>query len=185
MRVATPTTFRGVAPRPSLRGGGRSSLRSARSLLLALAALPVVAAPTAAQSEARWYWGVHAGSLLYQTTLLDWKSAPEVGVHWLITKRRTGLYVAVDQMFFQDRRGISSVENPFSPTGSTRAGFTRGRRYQASIYGIPLDSKVQTYLGVGLAIQHLTDADTVDIVSASPQEIAFASASIESGGAPI
>src|SRR5438874_4560722 len=48
----------------------------------------------------QWYWGAQGGFLLSKTNTQPYVYDPIVGGHWLITSRRTALYVAYEKALF-------------------------------------------------------------------------------------
>lgn len=106
----------------------------------------------------KWYWGAQGGLMEFKTpTSTSWQQAYTVGGSWFITGRRSALYVAYDQVIFNDTTS-SAVLDAASATGFQTLGFTRGRRIQAFLYAVPLDGPIQPYLGGGFAINQITNA---------------------------
>lgn len=156
-------------------------MRMLFGVLAATSALCVTASPARAQGadwESKWYWGAQGGSYVYQTRNAgggaDARSwAYDVGGHWLISKRRVGLYVAFDQLLFE-RDTLSAVPNSASTTGATEVRFTKGQRIQTSLYALPGPGAIQPYGGVGFAIHNITDAIPAEaFTSTQEQEIAL------------
>src|SRR5712672_2174390 len=77
-----------------------------RSLVLSAFALLAVAPPLFGQADAwqrKWYWGAETGVFTYQSPLSTGrKFAITAGGHWMITGKRSALYVAFDQIIFPD-----------------------------------------------------------------------------------
>ncbi len=78
-------------------------MRLLRVLVVATSFAALLAQPSAAQ-EGRpfrdaWFWGVKGGIASYSADGTDNNGAPMVGVDWLITRSRGGLYLSVDQAF--------------------------------------------------------------------------------------
>lgn len=126
----------------------------------------------AAQSDAwqhKWYWGAQGGVMAFQTpTGTGWQSAYTVGGHWLITGGRSALYFAFDQVFFKDSTS-SAVLDASSSTGIRTVQFNTGRRIQAHLYVIPMDTFLQIYLGGGFGINQVVDAAPEGVFS-TPQQ---------------
>lgn len=138
-------------------------------LVIVAVALMLLAAPAAAQQREapgwvdRWFWGASAGLLMY-----DHPSAatglvfdPIVGGHWLITGRRSGLYLGYEQAFFLDD---ATAEVP-DGLGTHTATFKQFRRISAALLAMPLDAIWQPFAGVGVAIQQVISPD---VAAAAP-----------------
>src|SRR5258708_33068619 len=76
--------------------------------------------------------------------------APIVGGHWLITARRTALYVAYEQAIFlgDDQAAIA---DPGSGSGLRDVTFHDMRRVMAGLMAFPLQRVVEPYVGGGFA----------------------------------
>ncbi len=109
--------------------------------------------------QRRWYWGAQGG-----VALQGGNTAGTVGGHWLITGKRSALSMGFDAIFFE---GGSSeiVTNAQSATGASTVGYSKGRRLQLILYGIPNDNKLQVYGGAGIAISQITDAQPLNTLS--------------------
>jgi hypothetical protein len=117
--------------------------------------------------------------MLYKTpTSTNWDNAYGIGASWFITKRQGGLYLAFDQMVYDDNT-TSAVVNNLSPTGFSQVAFTRSQRWQALVYAVPWSGAFQLYVGLGFEIQNVTDADTVSTGTETDAEVAAAQVAIE------
>ncbi len=96
----------------------------------------------------KWYWGTQGGVQAF--TLAGGRAAATAGGHWFITAGRSALYVAYDAQFMQ-------TLNQTIRTGQTTS-FNSGQRFQATVYAVPNDNKLQVMLGGGFAISRITDA---------------------------
>lgn len=139
---------------------------------LALSALLValVARPAAAQQSSdrhyRWYWGAQAGGLIYQTNAQGYVFDPIIGAHWLITGKRTALYIGAEQAFFlSDSRATVSDLN--SGSGLRDATFGQVRRLFAGVLAFPLQKRIEPFVGGGFAIMTVQDP-VVDCSGTSP-----------------
>ena len=114
----------------------------------------------------RWYWGAQAGGLLYQTSAQGYSFDPQLGAHWLITAKRTALYIGGEQAFFiNDAAGAVGDAN--SATGVRDATFSQVRRLFVGLLAFPLQRRVEPYAGGGFAIVTVQDA-VVDCSNTSP-----------------
>jgi hypothetical protein len=139
---------------------------------LALFALVValVARPSAAQQSNdrthRWYWGAQAGGLLYQTNAQGYFFDPVIGAHWLITGKRSALYIGAEQVFFlTESRAVVADRN--SATGLRDATFSQVRRLFAGVLVFPLQKRIEPFAGGGFAIMTVQDP-TVDCSGTTP-----------------
>jgi hypothetical protein len=139
---------------------------------LALSALVValVARPAAAQQSNernnRWYWGAQVGGFLYQTNAQGYIFDPVIGAHWLITGKRSALYIGGEQAFFlSDSRATVADRN--SSTGLRDATFRQVRRLFAGVLAFPLQKRIEPFVGGGFAIMTVQDA-TVDCSGTTP-----------------
>jgi hypothetical protein len=123
---------------------------------LAITALLVapLAGPLAGQVNLdrshKWYWGAQAGGMLYQTNDQGYFFDPVIGVHWLITGKRSALYLGGEQAFFlSDAR--STVVDP--ATGSAHdVTFNQVRRLFVGLLAFPLQKRIEPFGGGGFAI---------------------------------
>jgi hypothetical protein len=128
-------------------------------VLVVAAFAALLAQPSAAQ-EGRpfhdaWFWGVKGGIVSYSADGTDNNGAPVVGVDWLITRTRGGLYVSADQSFIHT---YGFYREPFV-TGDPYVRLDNERRY--SIVGMifPMQSpSFHPYLGVGGSLHQVVSA---------------------------
>ena len=120
------------------------------ALLLAAQTVPATAQDQSWQKK--WYWGAQGGTYLFSAG--GNQTGFSAGGHWFITAGRSALYLAFDQLFFDN------VTNVPISTGQL-VEFTSGQRLQATVYAIPTDGKLQVFLGGGFAIHRITDAAPV------------------------
>lgn len=157
-------------------------MRIVSGVALAAVLATLTAAPALGQDtgwQDRWYWGAQGTFFRYKTpTNAHWQTAYGVGGSWFITKRQGGLYLAFDQMLF-DEGTTSAVSNGLAPTGFTTVQFDRSQRWQALVYAVPWSGAFQLYLGVGFELHNVTNADTVSTGSETTQEIQAALVAIE------
>jgi hypothetical protein len=147
--------------------------------LVALGSLLVVA-PSAAQqagtSPFKWYVGGHGGVTSFRTNAGGRELMPVAGGHILITAKRTGLLLSVDQGFGSDEPTQTLFEIRDSTNQTIDAGvanwtFQGIRRYSAILMAYPVrNANIQPFIGIGGGIAHTTGN------SAGP----FADGSIES-----
>jgi hypothetical protein len=154
------------------------------SQLLALA-LAVGTTAASAQSNAwqrKWYWGGQGGMVFYTTPrMTGTQTAITGGGHWLITGKRSALYLAVNQIKYADSSITAVADQSAAATlGLRDVTFTSGHTIQAGIYIIPTDSKVQLLVGGGFAINEITDAQPVyTTLTPTAQEITAATLAVD------
>ncbi len=118
------------------------------ALLLAAQTVPATAQDRSWQKK--WYWGAQGGAYLFSAN--GNQTGYSAGGHWFITAGRSALYLAFDQLFFDN------ITNLTISTGQA-VSFGSGNRLQATVYAVPTDGKLQVFLGGGFAIHRITDAE--------------------------
>lgn len=129
-------------------------LRGRVLMLGALAAL-AFATPLAAQTQPwhyRWYWGAKGGMLGYSMPTSGQTFAGQIGGEWLITAKRTALYIGYSQSL-QAETDTFTVNN----TAGTQVSFDGFRRIQIGIVGLIGNGNLQPYVGGGFALHTLTN----------------------------
>ena len=100
-----------------------------RSLAIAALLTLASAAPLAAQIQDwqyQWYWGAKGGLISYSLPS-GRANHPQIGGEWLITARRTALYVAYSTSFTKDGDTFTTS------TGTTVPGFQVNKISKADI----------------------------------------------------
>lgn len=130
--------------------------------VLATAAVPALAlAQRAAGFDNGWFWGAKGGITQFdaidtQTGQFKTVNATTVGGEWLITRSRGGLYLSVEQAFFDE---MSAVFDPTSPGGARPVDISDMRRYHMGVLAFPVSwSGARPYLGVGYAVNVIQNA---------------------------
>jgi len=108
----------------------------------------------------QWYWGAQGGFFLSKTNTQPYVYDPIVGGHWLITSRRTALYVAYEQaLFLSDANAV--IFDPNSSGCSVGAApcrdvsFNRVRRLMFGVLAYPTQKVIEPFGGVGFAIMQI------------------------------
>ena len=125
-------------------------------------ALCVGAAQLSAQQPGngtfQWYVGGQGGIMNFgMGTERD--NIPLGGAHLLVTARRTGLLLSVEQGFDADGAGTYSVQG-FDETGAIIADqelattFSYIRKYSAALMAFPIRGPATPYFGIGVGILH-------------------------------
>lgn len=116
----------------------------------------------------QWYWGAQGGAFVYKTNAQPSYYEPMVGGHWLITARRTALYVAYEQAFFlADAKAI--MFDPQSSSSSVGPGFrdvtfNDMRRLMFGVLAFPAQKIIEPFAGGGFALMQVLNP-TVDCSS--------------------
>jgi hypothetical protein len=127
----------------------------------------------------QWYWGAQGGAFVYKTNVQPYYYDPVVGGHWLITARRTALYVSYEQtMFLNDAKAV--IFDPASTGCSLGAGvqcrdvaFHDVRRIMFGVVAFPAQKVIEPFAGGGFAIMQALDP-VVDCQSCTTAEFAAA-----------
>src|SRR5947208_3266647 len=102
----------------------------------------------------KWYWGAQGGLFIFKTNYDSYAFEPTFGGHWLITGKKTALYVAYEQSFFLSDRHTTIVE----PDGTIEPGnvaFHDMRRIMVGALAFPAQTRIEPFGGGGFAIMQL------------------------------
>ncbi|MGH7567923.1 MAG: outer membrane beta-barrel protein [Gemmatimonadales bacterium] len=133
-------------------------------------------APRGTERHHQWYWGGQGGLILYQTNVQGNTFDPIVGGHWLITSKRTALYVAYEQaLFLTDAQAV--IVDPASTTSSVGPGFrdvtfNSLRRIVIGLAALPAQRAVEPIIGGGFALMQVLDP-VVDCTSCASNSEVF------------
>jgi hypothetical protein len=134
------------------------TLMTLGSLLLATG---VEAQTSGGAGAFQWYVGGNGGITSFRTVEgRQW--IPTAGGHFLITAKRTGLLLSVDQGFGDDEATVTQFEIRDSLNNVVDGGlfgytFDGIRRYSAILLAYPIQNRnVQPYVGLGGGIAHYT-----------------------------
>ncbi|MEA2724043.1 MAG: hypothetical protein QOH59_1814 [Gemmatimonadales bacterium] len=107
----------------------------------------------------QWYVGGHGGILNFETSAQGRSTVPLGGAHLLITARRTGLLLSVEQGFGSNEAGtytmqaIDSVGN-LTGQGEVAATFDYIRKYSAMLMAFPIKGPATPFFGIGVGVIH-------------------------------
>ncbi|HEX9292601.1 MAG TPA: outer membrane beta-barrel protein [Gemmatimonadales bacterium] len=116
----------------------------------------------------QWYWGAQGGAFISKTNTQPYVYDPIVGGHWLITARRTALYVAYEQaIFLSDAQAV--IFDPSSSASSVGPGFRDVtfhdmRRLMFGVLAFPTQKIIEPFAGGGFALMQVLNP-TVDCSS--------------------
>jgi hypothetical protein len=118
----------------------------------------------------QWYWGAQGGFFLSKTNTQPYAYDPIFGGHWLITSRRTALYVAYEQaVFLADAQAV--LFDPSSSSSSVGPGFRDVtfhdvRRLMFGVLAYPTQKVIEPFAGGGFALMQVLNP-VVDCSSCS------------------
>jgi hypothetical protein len=135
-------------------------MQKLRSVVVALVAGMVVSAAAQAQVvrdfDNSWFWGAKAGINTFGASGHGNGTAPNIGIDWLITRSKGGLYVSGDQSIFSHD---VDVDDPAATTGQRTVLVNDMRRLTFAALAFPKHfGGVTPYAGVGYMIAVLGDA---------------------------
>lgn len=141
--------------------GGSLMRKVTRSIPVALA-LCLGAANLSAQQPGngtfQWYVGGHGGIVNYGTA--DGRdNAPLGGAHLLVTARRTGLLLSVEQGFDANGQGAYDLA-AFDSLGNLTSQqivattFSYIRKYSATLMAFPIRGPITPFFGIGVGVLH-------------------------------
>lgn len=128
----------------------------ALALCLGAAELP---AQQPGNSTFRWYVGGHGGILNFETPIEGRETFPLGGAHLLVTARRTGLMLSVEQGFGSDEPSAYTFQM-FDNTGAlvdqqtVPVTFNYLRKYSAMLMAFPIKGPLTPFVGIGVGILH-------------------------------
>ncbi len=98
----------------------------------------------------KWYIGGQGGVTIFETPNQTKGGIITGGGHFLVTARRTGLLIEVQEGFKSNQ--VSSYPDLSTATGTRRTDFNDLRRYSASLLVFPFKTIAQPYFGVGVGL---------------------------------
>jgi hypothetical protein len=146
-------------------------MQKLRAVAVAVVATLVVSASASAQEmrnfDNSWFWGFKSGVNTFSAPGHGNTSTVDLGIDWLITRTRGGLYVSGDQSIF--KRDVD-VFDPASSTGQRTVQVSDLRRISFAAVAFPKHfGGITPYAGVGYTIAVLGDARVrVDTTSGNP-----------------
>jgi hypothetical protein len=129
---------------------------AALALGLAAGQLP---AQQAGNSPFQWYVGGQGGVMNFETPMGGHFNKPLGGAHLLVTAKRTGLLLSVEQAFGSDQAGsynVTVVDSVGFITSSNDFLLTWNslRKYSAMLMAFPIRGPMTPYFGLGVGIMH-------------------------------
>ena len=109
----------------------------------------------------QWYWGAQGGALIYKTNVQATVYDPMIGGHWMITAKRSALYVSYEQAaLLTDANAV--IVDPASSTSSVGPGFrdvtfSSVRRLMMGLVAYPSQKVIEPFVGGGFALTQVLD----------------------------
>ena len=107
----------------------------------------------------QWYWGAQGGAFISKTATQPYIYDPIVGGHWLITSRRTALYVAYEKaIFLTDAQTV--IFDPNSSNSSVGPDFRDVtfhdlRRIMFGVLAFPSQKVIEPFGGGGFVLMQV------------------------------
>jgi hypothetical protein len=129
---------------------------AALALCLGAAQLP---AQQPGNGTFQWYIGGSGGILNFETASQGHTTIPLGGAQLLITARRTGLLLSVEQAFGSDELAsytFQEIDSSGTVVSSTAVpvAFDYLRKYSATLVAFPIKGPITPYFGIGVGIMH-------------------------------
>jgi hypothetical protein len=146
-----------------------------RAVAVALVATVVASASAHAQNrnfDNSWFWGFKAGINTFAVPNQGNRSTADLGIDWLITRTKGGLYVSANQSIFQ--QDLDFID-PASSTGQRTVRVNDMRRLSVAGVAFPKHfGGITPYVGLGYSLVILGDARIrVDSVNTFPDNSFF------------
>jgi hypothetical protein len=151
-------------------------MQKLRAVAVAMVATLVVSASASAQEmrnfDNSWFWGFKSGINTFSAPGHGNTSTVDLGVDWLITRTRGGLYVSANQSIF---KRDADVFDPASSTNFRKVQVSDLRRISFAALAFPKHfGGITPYAGVGYTIAVLGDVKVyVDSVNTFPNNAFF------------
>lgn len=107
----------------------------------------------------QWYIGGQGGIMNFESPVEGRKTQPMGGAHLLVTARRTGLLLSVEQNFGPTVQSGYTLQ-VFDSTGAfvdqqvIPVTFKYLRKYSAMLVAFPIKGPITPFFGIGVGIQH-------------------------------
>jgi len=157
-------------------------MRQLRRMLALTLVSAAAASPALAQNpdwQYQWFWGVKGGIITYSLPTPGQVVSPQVGAEWLITARRTALYLGISQTV-----GVTETDGfTFTNVSGTPAvAFDGMRRIQIAVLVFPTSGVLQPYVGGGFVIETLPNAEVTGLTGTALTTVQNAVDGASSGG---
>jgi hypothetical protein len=134
-----------------------------RGISMAALALCLGMAQSVAQvpgnSTFQWYVGGSGGILSFETATQGRSEIPLAGAHLLVTAKRTGLLLSVENGFGDDEQSgylftVIDSANNVTNQAMIPSTFSYVRKYSATLMAFPIKGPATPYFGLGVGIIH-------------------------------
>jgi hypothetical protein len=121
------------------------------------------AAPIAAQVPGngtfQWYVGGSGGVMSFDTPIQGRSEVPMGGAHLLVTAKRTGLLLSVEQGFGDDEQSAYlftelDANNAIVNQAVIPVTFSYVRKYSATLMAFPIRGPATPFFGIGVGVLH-------------------------------
>ncbi len=134
-------------------------MKAIRTLAAALAVFMLLPAAGMAQTvrpfQNSWFWGVKAGGTFISAPSNSNVTSGMAGIDWLITRKRGGVYMSLDQSFLSQNAVLADAVNPGETP--TVVNLKDMRRLTVAIMGYPGDwVRFHPYVGLGVTYSSVT-----------------------------
>jgi hypothetical protein len=116
----------------------------------------------------KWYIGAQGGITIFETPNQTRGGIFTAGGHMLVTARRTGLLLSVEEGIKKDQ--VSSIDDASSGSGKRKVIFNDMRKYSATLLAFPFKTIAQPYLGIGVGLLH-TAKEYPDLTGVNPTDV--------------
>jgi hypothetical protein len=142
--------------------GGSLMRMVTRIFPLAVLALGLGTAQLSAQGPVntfQWFVGGHGGIMNFETPLEGHKTKPMGGAHLLITAKRTGLLLSVEQAFGSNQAAsynftVFDSAGFVSSSSEIPVTWNSLRKYSAMLMAFPIKGPMTPFFGLGVGVMH-------------------------------
>ncbi len=129
------------------------------ALALCLGTAHLSAQQQPGNSTFQWYVGGQGGIMNFETSAQGRSTIPMGGAHLLVTAKRTGLLLSVEQGFGDNEASAYNLTT-FDSTGAVSSSqvvtgtFSYIRKYSAMLMAFPIKGPATPYVGLGVGIMN-------------------------------
>jgi hypothetical protein len=116
----------------------------------------------------QWYWGAKGGVTTMVLPTTGTAANPAFGGDWMITARRTALYLSYSMTTTAQADNFSNFTGV---SGAVPIAFDGMGRIQIAVLVLPWDGKLQPYLGGGFVIETLSNSGAASALVPAVQTI--------------
>lgn len=147
-------------------------MKAIRSLAVAGALLTLASAASMAQTarpfQNSWFWGVKGGSTFLSSRSSSSVTSGMVGLDWLITRNRGGIYASFDQSFLSQYATLADSVN--STDTPSVVNIKNLRRLTIALMGYPGDwERFHPYVGLGMVYNQVGQVTNTSTLGSSDQ----------------